>query len=255
LTNLRIVQGDATNLASLFPGQTFDLVSARALVARRIQCSCGRCLGDQPDDVSPKAKVTQIVEAIRQVLAPGVGHLVSTEAWAGAADLWCWASTLAGVGFGIDWITSRSVPTGRHSWLMLVAQAVESPTETGLGDIVAFLVGTEFQQTKNAPTVTGYMAEALFHVLTIHGLIFGFQATRDAFVLRRELHRAGALVVSYDYTNGNERELRLWPRRFAAHLKSQLETEATDLQAQQWDVLRFIPTGDRPDAHEGPDTR
>jgi hypothetical protein len=52
--------------------------------------------------------------------------------------------------------------------------------------------------------------------------------------------------MSYDYTNSSERELRLWPRRLALHLRSRLEQEANDLRTQGWDVLRFLPRGENP---------
>jgi hypothetical protein len=49
------------------------------------------------------------------------------------------------------------------------------------------------------------------------------------------------LVVSYDHTNGTEREMRFWPRRSAIHLGSQLEAHANDLRTQGWDVPQIHP--------------
>ena len=89
--------------------------------------------------------------------------------------------------------------------------------------------------------MTGYVADALFNSLNTDAFVFGFQASRHDVVLRRELYSVGALVVSYDYTNSTERELRLWPRHVAGHLRSQLEEEADALRSQGWNVIRFVP--------------
>jgi hypothetical protein len=94
--------------------------------------------------------------------------------------------------------------------------------------------------------LTGYVAEALFSSLTSISFIFGFQASCRGVVLRRELHSAGALTVSYDFTNSTECELRLWPRQVAGHLRSQLEEEAIGLRSQGWNVTRFVPRDDPP---------
>jgi hypothetical protein len=56
--------------------------------------------------------------------------------------------------------------------------------------------------------------------------------------------------VSYDYTNSTEREVRLWPRQVAGHLRSQLEEEAIYLRSQGWDVIRFLPR-DELSTHQG----
>ena len=122
-------------------------------------------------------------------------------------------------------------------------------------DVLAFLVDAEVQDTGRGPPVTGYLAEALFNVLVPDGFIFGFQATRYEVLLRRELHSVGALLVSYDYTNGTDRELRLWPRRLAGHLRSQLEAEADDLRTRGWDVMHFIPRDENPGDPQGQDVK
>jgi hypothetical protein len=124
---------------------------------------------------------------------------------------------------------------------MLVSQVSSTPTQVSLGDVLALLFNAEVQHTGRPPPLTGYVAEALFNSLTTISLIFGFQASRNGVVLRRELHSAGVLIVSYDYTNGTERELRLWARQVAGHLRSQLEDEAINLRSQGWDVIRFVP--------------
>src|SRR5262249_51586883 len=78
------------------------------------------------------------------------------------------------------------------------------------GDVLALLADAEVQHTGRPPPLTGYVAEALFSSLTTISFISGFQASRNGVVLRRQLHCAGVFLVSYDYTNGSECELRLW---------------------------------------------
>jgi SAM-dependent methyltransferase len=255
LDNLRIVQGDASNLTSLLPSHTFDLVLSRAFTAFRSRCSCGRSVGNQIDDVHRMQKTTQVVKAIREVLTPTVGRFVSTEDWPGAPKLWLWVSTMASLGLRIDWTVCRGVRTARRRWSMLVAQVVSAPSGVSLTDVLAFLVGTEMQEVGRPPPVTGYTAEALFSILVTRDVIFGFQAVRNDVMLRRELHSAGALILSFDHTNGTERELRLWPRQVATHLRFQLDAEANDLRTQGWNVQRFVPRADQPtdpqDSSEG----
>ena len=106
------------------------------------------------------------------------------------------------------------------------------------------------QHTGRPPPLTGYVAEALFNTLTTTAFIFGFQASCNGVVLRRELYSAGALILSYDYTNGSEREFRFWPRQVSSHLRSQLEEETVDLRSQGWDVIRFVPRDDPPPTHQ-----
>jgi SAM-dependent methyltransferase len=244
LDNLRVVQGDAVNLQALLPNQTFDLVLARAFTAFRNWCSCGRPLGEPIDGANRIAKTTEMIKAIRQVLTPTVGRFVSTEDWSGAADLWLWTSTISNAGLAIDWIMSQGVRTARRRWSMLVAQVAPAPSGVSLTGVRAFVVAAETQDIGRSPPITGYVAEALFNVIVPDHFVFGFQATRYEMILRRELYSAGALLVSYDYTN-TERELRFWPRRIAAHLRSQLETEANDLRTNGWNVLRFVPRADQ----------
>jgi hypothetical protein len=242
LPNLHIVQGDAVDAQSLFREKRFDLVLARALTVFRGQCSCGRALAATPGDLHPIAKVTRTLEAIRYVLPPA-GLFISTEHWTGAAALWSWASQVTSAGLSIDLGRSQQIQTAGRRWTMLMSQVASTPTRISLGDVLALLVNAEIQHTGRPPPLTGYVAEALFSSLTISSFIFGFQASRHDVVLRRELHFAGALLVSYDYTNGSERELRLWPCQVTAHLRSQLEEEAIDLHSQGWDVTRFVPMG------------
>jgi hypothetical protein len=196
-------------------------------------------------DLHPIAKVTRILEAIRHVLTP-TGLFISTEHWAGAADLWAWASQVTSAGLSIDWSHSQQIRTAGRRWTMLLSQVTPTATRISLGDVLALLVDAEIQHTGRPPPLTGYVAEALFSSLTRISFIFGFQASRHDFVLRRELHSAGALLVSYDYTNNTERELRLWPRQVAAHLRYQLEGEVIDLRSQGWDVIRFVPMDQPP---------
>jgi hypothetical protein len=129
---------------------------------------------------------------------------------------------------------------------MLVSQVASTPTRVSLGDVLALLVNAEIQHTGRPPPFTEYVAEALFSSLNTISFTFGFQASRHDVVLRRELYSAEALVVSYDYTNSSERELRLWPRQVAGHLRSQLESEAIDLRSQGWNVSRFVPMNQLP---------
>jgi hypothetical protein len=110
----------------------------------------------------------------------------------------------------------------------------------GAGTTV-LLVDAEVHEIGRAPPLTGYVAEALFNTVATDDCIFGFQATSNESMLRRELYSAGAMLVSYDYTNGTEREVRFWPRRVATHLRSQLEEEAHQLKTKGWSVLRFVP--------------
>src|SRR5262249_4432464 len=153
---------------------------------------------------------------------------ISTEHWAGAAELWSWASQLASSSLSIDWSRCQGVRTAGRRWAMLVSQVAPTPTQISLGDVLSLLVDAEVQHTGRPPPLTGYVAEALFSSLNVVTFIFGFQASRNGVVLRRELHSAPTLVVSYDYTSGTGRELRLWPRQVTAHLRSQLEEEAID---------------------------
>jgi hypothetical protein len=124
---------------------------------------------------------------------------------------------------------------------MLMAQVASTPTRVSLGDVLALLVDAEMQDIGRPAALSGYAAEALFNTLNPDGFIYGFQATSRHVALRRELHRAGSLVVSYDYTTASQRELRFWPHRAATHLRSQLEEEARELHTQGWSVLRFVP--------------
>src|SRR5262249_39826844 len=150
---------------------------------------------------------------------------ISTEHWPSAADLWSWASQVTNARFAIDWSGSQGVRTAGRGWTMLVSRVASTPTQVSLGDVLALLVDAEVQHTGRPPPLTGYVSEALFSSLTTISFIFGFQATLHDVVLRRELHSAGTLLFSYDYTNSSERELRLWPRQIAAHLRCQLEDE------------------------------
>jgi len=165
-------------------------------------------------------------------------------------DLCVWASQVASVGLSIDLSRSQQIRTAGRRWTMLVSQVAPTPTQVSLGDVLALLADAEVQHTGRPPPLTGYVAEALFSSLTTISFISGFQASRNGVVLRRQLHCAGVFLVSYDYTNGSERELRLWPHRVRDHLRSQLEEEAIDLRSQGWDVIRFIPTGDPPSTQQ-----
>lgn len=253
LKNLQIVQGDAVNLRSLFSRQAFDLILARALSPFMNRCGCGRSLGDPIEDVPTSQKVPRILEAVRHILDPINGTFITTENWSGPAALWCWAATISNAGLCIDWTLSQGIRTDRRRWSMLVSQVALAPTGVPLSDIFAFLIDVEAQHVGRGPPVTGYVAEALFNILVPEAFIFGFQATRREVLLRRELHSVGAVIVSYDYTNGTEREMRFWPRRVAPHLRSQLEDEATDLRTQGWDVLTFVPRGQNPGDSQGQD--
>ena len=145
----------------------------------------------------------------------------------------------------IDWNVSRFVPTapadGARPGFMLVARVVESPTKVSLGDVLSLLAGRELHTLSQVPTLAGYTAEAVFEALERRTLIFGFQATRAGFILRRELHYLNALIASYDSTDRQQRELRFWPRQAASHLRSQLEREASALAAKDWIIQRFLP--------------
>jgi SAM-dependent methyltransferase len=240
LKNLRVVQGDAVDVPSIFHGQTFDLVLARAFTSFGMRCSCARGLSDPIHEANLSMKASRILTAIRQVLSSVAGLFISTEYWTGAAHLWTWAAQLARARFSIDWTRSRGVQTAARRWTMLVAQAAPATTRASLGDVLALLVDAEAQEIGRAPPLTGYVAEALFNTVATDGFIFGFQATRNEIILRRELYSAGAILVSYDYTNGTEREVRFWPRGVATHLRSQLEDEANHLKTKGWNVLRFV---------------
>jgi SAM-dependent methyltransferase len=241
LHNLRIVQGDALNAQSIFPGQTFDLVLARAFTSFGKWCSCSRALGDPIDGGYPILKANRILTGLRHTLNPIGGLLISTEYWAGAAQLWYWAAQMTSAAFSIDWTYSQGVRTAGRRWTKLVARPVTTPTKISLKDVLGLVLDAEMQEIGRPPPLTGQVAEALFNSVAADGFIFGFQATRDGVILRRELYSAGALLVSYDYTNGIEREVRLWPRQSSAHLRSQLEEEANQLKTQGWDVVRFVP--------------
>src|SRR5262249_28959204 len=162
------------------------------------------------------------LEAIHEVLT-STGLFISTEHWPGAGDLWVWTSQLGGADLSVDWSRSRQVRNAGRRWTMLVSQIAPTPASVSLGDVLALLVDAEVQHTGRPPPLTGYVAEALFSSLTTISFIFGFRASLHDVVLRRELHSTDTLLFSYDYTNGTQRELRLWPRRVAGHLRSQLE--------------------------------
>jgi hypothetical protein len=186
-------------------------------------------------------KASRILAAVRQVLTSLAGLFISTEYWAGAAQLWCWGAQLGSARFSIDWTRSQGVRTAGRRWTMLVARATPTATQISLETVLALLVDAEAQEIGRAPPLTGYVAEALFNTIAKDGFIFGFQATRNEIILRRELYSAGPMLVSYDYTNGTEREVRFWPRGVATHLRSQLENEANHLRTKGLNVLRFVP--------------
>jgi SAM-dependent methyltransferase len=241
LKNLLIVQGDFVDGPSIFHGQTFDLVLARAFTSFGMRCSCSRGLRPPTHESNLSMKASRILAAIRQVLTSLAGLFISTEYWAGAAQLWCWGAQLGSARFSVDWTGSQGVRTAGRRWTMLVARATPTATQISLGNVLALLVDAEAQEIGRAPPLTGYVAEALFNTVATDGLLFGFQATRNETILRRELYSAGTIVVSYDYTNGTEREVRFWPRGVATHLRAQLGKESDHLKTQGWDVLRFVP--------------
>jgi SAM-dependent methyltransferase len=242
LKNLRIVQADFVDGPSIFHGQTFDLVLARAFTSFGMRCSCSRALCDPIDEVHPILKANRILSVLRQIVNPTNGLFISTEHWASEPQLWCWAAQLGSTGFSVDWTRSQGVRTAGRRWTILVARAAPIPTKVALNDVQGLLVDAEVQDIGRPPPLTGHIAEALFNSVATEGFVFGFQATRNDIILRRELYSAGALLESYDYTNSLERELRFWPRQASAHLRSQLEEEADKLKARGWEVIRFVPT-------------
>jgi SAM-dependent methyltransferase len=247
LRNLRILQVDASQ-EGMFSGWQFDLVVARSLVLHRLLH--GEPRGSEGDEYGVPL-LTDILRTSRHVLRPGDGMLISTERWDRATDLWYWTSTIASAGFDIDWVTCRSIaPTTRalSRWrsFMVVARASETPTTVQPSDVLSFLANVEALSQSQRPILTGYTAESLFRTLGRRELVFVFEATRAGFMLRRELHHVGTLLVSYDYTNWHERELSFWPRWAAEALEAQLRGEADALHGHGWDVLRFLPDT-RPD--------
>lgn len=193
-----------------------------------------------------------MLKAIHHALVPGSGHFVSTEGWNSAHELWSWATLLASVGFGIDWLASRvarlGCPRERALWPMLIARPQSGPTCTPiiLEEVVAFLAGSELEAETRPATLYGHAAEALFDALTSRRLFFGFQITcPDRSAWRRELWQVGALLASYDYTNRNERQLTFWPLLSVAEIVSQLEREAEDFRANGWDVISYTDPATR----------
>jgi SAM-dependent methyltransferase len=239
LNNLRVVHGDASDLPSLFPGTTFDLVLARAFVSFRVRCSCGRALGDPVDGVHGLARLDRILEAVHEVLNSTAGLFVSTEICSGACDLSKWAAQVAAARFEIDWTRSQGVRTARQRWTMLVSRPASTHSKVSLQDCLAFLVDAEMRENGTPAPLTGYVAEALINAVVTDHLIFGIEATRHGMLLRRELYWAGAVLMSHDATNGKEREVRFWPLSAAPHLRCQLEEEADKLTAKGWTVLRL----------------
>src|SRR5262249_10404670 len=177
LHNLRIVQGDAVDALSIFHGQTFDLVLARGFTSFGKQCSCSRALGDPIDGAHPILKVNRILSILQHVLNPIAGLFISTEHWAGAAQLWSWAAQLGSTGLSVDWTRSQGVRTAGRRWTMLVAECAPTPTKISLKDVLGLLVDAEVRDIGRPPPLTGHVAEALFNTFATDGFIFGFQAT------------------------------------------------------------------------------
>jgi SAM-dependent methyltransferase len=240
--NLRVVQADASELPSLFPQKTLDLVTCRAFTSFGTQCSCSRLLGDPVSATHPVVTVNRILTAVHEILKPDAGLFISTESCSTAPQVWSWAAQIAAARFEVDWTRSRGVPTAGRRWTMLVCRAVSTPTRISLGDVLGLLVDAEIQDIGRPGPLTGYLAEAIFTSLVIDGFIFGFHASFNGVVLRRELRSARDFIVSFDLTNAAERELRFWPPAAASHLRTQLEEEAEKLKGQGWTVLRFRPT-------------
>jgi len=241
LKNLRIVEGDASQLSTIFSGQHFDVIISRSLVLHRLL----HPPADQPlgDDECSLPTMREVARASRALLSPG-GLFISTERWDCAGDLEYWASTVADAGFLIDWSVSRSLaPTraaSRRRQFMLVARAMKSPVPIAPGEVLTFLANEESATGTQRPTFTGYTAAALLDALGDRPLLFGFEGRRSGFVLRRRLLDGGALIVQYDSTNWHERELSFWPRRAGGELRSQLETEALRLESQGWEVAYLL---------------
>jgi SAM-dependent methyltransferase len=238
LRNVRIVEGEISQLGSLFDGAHFDAIVARSLVLHRLL----HAQRDRQDDDSqfPVSTIADVARASRMLLRPNGGVLISTERWDRAADLRYWASTVADAGFLVDWSASRSIPPQRASsrwrYFMLVARAIDGRIPIAPHQLLAFLANEESSTGVSRPALVGYTAEALFKSLDNRGLIWGFEARRGGFVLRRTFHEVGALLALYDSTNWHERELSFWPRRASGELREQLNREAGRLESQGWTI-------------------
>jgi hypothetical protein len=169
--------------------------------------------------------------------------------------MWCCA--LRQSEFDIDWLATESLWSRTSSTppIMLVSRIGEGSTQVYLGDVLAALAGGELEHLSPPLTITGYVAEALFESLDRRQLILGFQASGSDIVLRRELYRIGQLLASFDYTDRQQRELRLWPRRTERQLRIQLAEEAERLRAKGFGILRFVPKiTTSPDGREASET-
>lgn len=242
LKNLRIVEGDASQLSSIFSGQHFDVVISRSLVLHRLL----HPRADQPSGEGECSLPTmqEVARASRALLRPDRGLLLSTERWDRAGDLEYWASTVAEAGFLIDWSVSRSLApiraASRRRQFMLVARAMRSPVPIAPGEVLTFLANEESATGTQRPVFTGYTAAAVLDALGDRALLFGFEARRNGFLLRRKILDGGSLLISYDSTNWHERELTFWPRRAAGELRNHLETEAGRLETQGWEVVYLL---------------
>jgi hypothetical protein len=180
--------------------------------------------------------------------------LISTERWDRAADLRYWASTVAEAGFLVDWSVSRSIPPQRASsrwrYFMLVARAMTAPVPIASDEVLTFLANEEGSTNISRPALVGYTAEALFRSIDNRTLVWGFEARRGGFVLRRVLHEVGALLALYDSTNWHERELSFWPRRASGELREQLNREAGRLESQGWTICYLAPSRDSADEQQ-----
>jgi SAM-dependent methyltransferase len=239
--NVTFIEGDAENLDAIVADRTFGLVTARC--AFRGFVGVDRAWpGERLDDV-PAEKAYKIAAAIRRVLLPH-GLFVSTGRWDAAAQLRSWAAVLCASGFAIDLNTSRAArvgdPDSRALYVMLAARIGADTRPPSLEEAQAFLVGAELKTGPNLAVHYGHAAQALFELLTPRRLLYGYEAKYpNGSAWRRELWAAGPLVVSFDYTNGDDRELRFWSRMAEGSLRSTLENEVENLTANGWGVIVY----------------
>ncbi len=241
IDNVTFVQGDAKNLDAVLADRTFGLVTARCALRRLVRGD--RAWPGELHDVMPDETAAEIVAAIRRVLQPR-GLFVSTERWEDAAQLRAWATVLCDGGFAIDWGTSRAArvgdPDDRALYVMIAACAGTEAKPPSLEETEAFFVRAELETVETTAVFYGHAAQTLFARLAMRRLVYGYEAMYpNGSAWRRELWEVGPLVASFDYTNGDDRELRFWPRRAVVVLESALEREAKDLTANAWQVKTY----------------
>lgn len=239
--NVRFVEGDAEGIAALVPEGVFDLILCRCTLLSKIRSRSTAPFAQDPSfEVTPEA--ARLLAAIAGALRPGTGRFVSTEGWDSVARLHTFLALLASAGLAPDWEVSRPIGWGeeadRSMWSMIVARPQTSgDAAPSIEEATAFLVGADLDASGSLPTVYGHAARMFMQHLQPRQFVFGVETRHGGLAAwRRELWAVGALVVTYDYTERDDAEVRLWPWSATEMLRSALGHEAQDFLAQGWQV-------------------